>query len=228
MWSSTGKKSKNDTADDDGIVKPNGLGRAAADSHDEANPSKQEGNRKGNNGKFGHNQEAEVNGGEISVQVETDMDWLSTGNMSINYMMRSPKLNRNNEELMLHDSRKVVHEVGNVTHEERKVMHEERKVMHEERKVGPEESEHVEEKVSNGPKVTKVKPTWTKIARVSEGNKKSSLIEPNTILGKRGVQLIEVDSEVDSGGQMSKREKTQEDVLISKAAGAQDHPCRAQ
>ena len=101
---------------------------------------------------------------------------------------------------MLHDPRRVVHEVGNVTHEERNVMHEERKVMHEERNVGPGESEHVEEKVSNGPKVTKLKPIWTRIARVSEGNKKLGLTEPNTILGKQGVQLIEVDSEANSGG----------------------------
>ena len=83
----------------------------------------------------------------------------------------------------------------------------------------------MEEKVSNGPKGTKLKPTWTRIARVSEGNKKSGLTEPNTILGKRGVQLIEVDSEAELGGQMSQREKIQEDDLINKATGVQDHPC---
>ena len=126
---------------------------------------------------------------------------------------------------MLHDPRSVVHEVRNVTHEERNVMHEERKVIHEERNVGSGESEHVEEKVSNGPKGTKLKPTWTRIARVSEGNKKLGLIEPKTILGKRGVKLIEVDSEADSGGRMSKCEKIQEDVLMSKAAGVEDHLC---
>lgn len=86
----------------------------------------------------------------------------------------------------------------------------------------------MEEKVSNEPKGTKLKPTWTRIARVSEGNKKSRLTEPNTILGKRGVQLIEVDSEVDLGGQTSKHEKIQEDDLISKAARVQDHAYRAQ
>nr|POE84123.1 hypothetical protein CFP56_45180 [Quercus suber] len=209
MWSSPGKKSKNDTTDDDGSVKPMDWGGQRLTVKMRQTLASKKVTEKGNNGKSGHNQEAEVNGGEISVQVETDMDWLSTGNMSINYLMRSPKLNRNNEELMLHDSRNVVHEVENVTHEESKVMHEERKVMHEERNMGLEESEHVKEKVSNRPKVTKVKPTWTRIAQVSEGNKKSGLIEPNTILGKWGVQLIEVDSEADSGAQMSKREKMQ-------------------
>ena len=209
-------------------MKPNGLGRAAANNHNGVNPSEQEGNGKGNNGKARNNKEAGVNGGEISEQVETDMDWLSTGNMSINYLRRNPKSNRFNEELLLHDSRSVVHEVRNVTHEETNVMHEERIVRHEEKNVGPGEGEHVEEKVNNGPKGTKLKPTWTRIARVSEGNKKSGLTEPNMILGKRGVQLIEVDSEADLGGQMSKREKIQEDDLINKAVGVQDHPCRAQ
>ena len=121
-----------------------------------------------------------------------------------------------------------MHEVRNVTHEETNVMHEERIVRHEEKNVGPGESQHVEEKASNGPKGTKLKPTWTRIAHVSEGSKKSGLIEPNTILGKRGVQLIEVDSEAELGGQMSQREKIQEDDLINKATGVQDHPCRAQ
>ena len=136
MGSSLGRKSRNDTAEDKGSVKSNGLGRAAADSHDEVNPSEQEGNGKGNNDKAGNNKEAGVNGGEISTQVETDMDWLSTGNMRINYLGRNPKLNRNNKELLLHDPRSVVHEVRNVTHEETNVMHEERIVRHEEKNVG--------------------------------------------------------------------------------------------
>ena len=228
MWSSPGRKSRNDTTEDDGSVKPNGLGRVAADSHDEVNPSEQEGNGKGNNDKARNNKEAGVNGGEISAQVETDMDWLSTGNRSINYLGRNPESNSNNEELLLHDPRSVVHEVRNVTQEDTNVMHEKRKVRHEEKNVGQGESEHVEEKVSDGPKGTKLKPTWTRITRVSEGNKKSRLIEPNMILGKRGVQLIEVDREADSSDQRSKSEKIQEDVFISKAARVQDHPCRAQ
>ena len=136
MGSSLGRKSRNDTTEDEGSVKSNGLGRAAADSHDEVNPSEQEGNEKGNNDKAGNNKEAGVNGGKISAQVETDMDWLSTGNMRINYLGRNPKLNRNNKELLLHDPRSVVHEVRNVTHEETNVMHEERIVRHEEKNVG--------------------------------------------------------------------------------------------
>ena len=63
MWPNPGRQSRNDTAEDEGRVKPNGLGRAAADSHDEVNPREQEGNEKGNNGKAENNKEAGVNGG---------------------------------------------------------------------------------------------------------------------------------------------------------------------
>lgn len=224
MWSSSVKKPRNDTVDDEGSAKYNGQGKAAADSHDYENPSEQEGNEQGKNGKSGNIQEAGVNGVEISAHVVTDMDWLSSsckGNISL---WCSPKPNRNNEELMPHEKSNVMHEEWNESHEERNVMNEERKGVHEEQHVMHRESEHAVEKVSDGPKVTKLKSTWTRLARVSEENKKSGPIKPNTILGKRGVQHTEVDSETDSGGQMSKREKLQEDVHNCKAVGVQDHP----
>lgn len=89
-------------------------------------------------------------------------------------------------------------------------------------------SEHMEDRINDGPKVTKLKPTWTRLTRMTDGQKPSILIEPTTILGKCGVQQLEDNGGADSKGQTSKREKVQDDVHNCKAAKMYEHPYRAQ
>lgn len=86
---------------------------------------KKKGNGKGKSGKFENVQEAEVNVAEISARIETDMDWLSPGCKGNSSLECSLLPNRNNEDAILHEKRNMMH-MG---------------------------SEHMEDRINDGPKV---------------------------------------------------------------------------
>ena len=87
--------------------------------------------------------------------------------------------------------------------------------------------EHVEGKDACGPQGVKMKPTWTRIARMecgpSSGKKE---YRPNT-LGKRGVQEAELEGDIDVEGQLGKRGRRSAELLTTETAGVQEHSCRA-
>ena len=85
---------------------------------------------------------------------------------------------------------------------------------------------HVEGMGLNGPKISKTRPTWTRLARMDFGEGNSSPAEVATVLGKRGSFQEEMDGGSESEVHLRKREKIQ--INPEETTGVLEHPCRSQ
>ena len=194
-----GRSSRCATTVGDGGEKLDGDRAEAADSYNQANPKVQEGNGNAQGGKPGNSHDDGVNDTGISAQVETGVDGLEQSCERNSNWEGGMSLSASKEDSTLHGKRHVMQ--GGL--------------------------EHVEG-VSDGPKDIKIRPKWTRLARMTDGQDSSCIIESNVLLGKRRAQQRDENRGEETEERTSKREKMQVDGLESKTAGVHEHPCRAQ
>nr|POE83263.1 cysteine-rich receptor-like protein kinase 29 [Quercus suber] len=156
------KSSQRDTVVGEGREKLGGDGVAAAVSYNQANPKEQECNGNGQGDNLGNIQDKGINVNVISAHVETDVEGLAPSCMRNCSLEGSMSINASKVDLTLHGKGHVIH--GKL--------------------------EHVDG-VNDGIKDIKTRPKWTRLARMTDGHDSSSMSEPNTLLGKRGVQQRE-------------------------------------
>ena len=90
-------------------------------------------------------------------------------------------------------------------------------------------SVHGEGLKNNGPKLDKLRPTWTRLSRMDCGPNENKKSGPCTSLGKRNLaHEREQDHAEELENKPVKRGKLQNESQDSKTAGVLNHPCRAQ
>ena len=178
-------------------IQSEGLGKATAEEVDHANPSATEIREKGKSDNSGNAWEDGDCAPVFTGRDETYMELIPTDLMD-----------GSREIMSIHEE---VH-VGLNSKDEGNVF--------------SHESVHVEGMELNGPKTSKTRPTWTRLARMAYGEGNSSPTEAATMLGKRGLYQEGMDVVSELEFHLRKREKIQVDP--KETAGVLEHPYRSQ
>lgn len=82
--------------------------------------------------------------------------------------------------------------------------------------------------MQNGLQVSKPKPTWTRLVRMECGPSMVKQVTSKPLLGKKGVQEADFETDTANIEKSGKRGRLQEEEDNNETAGVQEHPCRAQ
>lgn len=172
---------------------------AAEEEHNNANPSEHVESEKKKSGNLGTITDHVINVPEVMEGVDTIMEW------------KAPDCMDNSSQDLIHLT------IGNK--EGARVI-----VQSNGMKEG---ATHVEDRVCDGPKNSKNRPTWTRLARMVDGQEVSTQQNP-VMLGKRGLPQWGEDFAKEEEGHTKKHEKLHGGKIENVVAGVHDHHHRAQ